>query len=97
MALFDWNNDGKKNWQDNMIEYQIYKNSTSKKNNSSYTPSSGMSSFGVIISAVGGLFLQALLYELLGIDASDVPALVIIILWLVFSTIIAIVAEIIGL
>ena len=29
MALHDWNHDGKKDWQDNFIEYQIYKDCTS--------------------------------------------------------------------
>lgn len=48
MAFYDWNHDGKKDWQDNYIEYQIYKNSTGQKNNSSYTPSNGISTFGAI-------------------------------------------------
>lgn len=56
MAFYDWNHDGKKDWQDNYIEYQIYKNSTGQKNNYSYTPSNGISTFGAILSVVGGCF-----------------------------------------
>ncbi len=56
MALHNWNHDGKKDWQDNYIEYQIYKHSTGQKNNSSYTPSDGISTFGAILSTIGGLF-----------------------------------------
>lgn len=36
--------------QENYIEYQIYKNSTEQKNNSSHTPSNGISTFGAILS-----------------------------------------------
>lgn len=28
MAFFDWNHDGKKDWQDDYIEYNIYKECT---------------------------------------------------------------------
>lgn len=99
MALYDWNHDGKKDWQDNIIEYQIYKESTGQSDESSYTPRSGngMSTFGAIISVIAGLFLQAALYTMLGIDVDDVPVLVIIILWAVFSTLAALAVEKIGL
>lgn len=99
MALYDWNHDGKKDWQDNIIEYQIYKESTGQKDIPSYKPSrgNGMSTFGTVISVVAGLFLQAALYTMLGIDVDDVPVLVIIILWAVFSTLAALVVEKIGL
>lgn len=99
MALYDWNHDGKKDWQDNTIEYQIYKESTGQEDTPSYKPSrgNGMSTFGAAISVVAGLFLQAALYTMLGIDVDDVPVLVIIILWVVFSTLTALVVEKIGL
>ncbi|MBR4058358.1 MAG: hypothetical protein IKK03_00770 [Lachnospiraceae bacterium] len=38
MAFHDWNHDGKKDFTDDYIEYQIYKQSTS---NSNYIPRSG--------------------------------------------------------
>ncbi len=99
MALYDWNHDGKKDWQDNIIEYQIYKESTGQEGEPSYTPrkGNGMSTFGAVISVVAGLFLQAVLYTMLGIDVDDVPMLVIIILWAVFSTLAALVVEKMGL
>lgn len=95
MAMHDWNNDGKKDWQDNFIEYQIYKDVTGKKEKASYIPSrgGGMSTFGAIVSVIAGLFLQSALYVMLGIDVDDVPVRIIIILWVVFSTIAAIVVD----
>lgn len=51
MAMHDWNHDGQKDWQDNYIEYQIYKNATGKRE-SSYTPSNGISTFGAILSTI---------------------------------------------
>ena len=46
MAMYDWNHNGEKDMADDFIEYQIYKHSTGQKNNSSYTPSNGISTFG---------------------------------------------------
>lgn len=84
---------------DNFIEYQIYKDVTGQENEPSYTPSrgNGMSTFGAIISVIAGLFLQSALYVTLGIDVDDVPVLIIIILWAVFSGITAVVVDKIGL
>ncbi len=56
-----------------------------------------MSTFGAIVSVIAGLFMQAALYVALGIDVENVPVLVIIILWAVFSTIAAVVVDKIGL
>ena len=93
MALFDWNHDGKKDWQDNYIEYQIYINST-KKSNSSYTPSNGISTFGAILSTVGGLFLGALIVALFaGDNVENVPVIISIILWVVCSSVLAVFCE----
>ena len=99
MAMYDWNHNGKRDMGDNYIEYQIYKDVTGQNDKSSYTPSrgNGMSTFGAIISVIAGLVLQAALYTGLGIDVDDVPILVIIILWIVFSTITAVVVDKIGL
>lgn len=99
MATHDWNHIGKNDMADNFIEYQIYKDVTGQNNESSYTPSrgNGMSTFGAIISVIAGLFLQAALYVALGIDVENVPVLVIIILWVVFSTLAAVVVDKIGL
>ena len=99
MGMYDWNHNGKNDMADNFIEYQIYKDVTGQNNESSYTPSrgNGMSTFGAIISVIAGLFLQAALYVALGIDVENVPVLVIIILWVVFSTLAVVVVDKIGL
>ena len=99
MATHDWNHDGRNDMMDNYIEYQIYKDVTGQNDEPSYTPSrgSGMSTFGAIISVIAGLVLQAVLYTVLGIDVDDVPVLIIIILWVVFSAIAAVVVDRIGL
>lgn len=90
MALHDWNHDGKKEWQDNYIEYQIYKNSTGQKNNSSYTRSNGISTFGAIFSTIGGLFLGALIIALFaGDNVENVPVIITIILWIICSSALA--------
>lgn len=83
MAFHDWNHDGKKDFTDDFIEYQIYKQS---KGNSSYTPRSGggISTFGAIIATIGGLFLAAAIVALLG-GGEDTPVLITIILWIVFG------------
>ena len=99
MVMHDWNRNGKKDWQDSFIEYQIYKDVTGQDNKSSYNQNSGngMSTFGAIVSVIAGLFMQAALYVALGIDVENVPVLVIAILWAVFSTIAAVVVDKIGL
>lgn len=89
MAIRDWNHDGKKDWQDNMIEYQIYKNS--QKNNSNFVPSNGISTFGAILCTVGGLFLAAIILALLAGDNIDnVPVIVTIILWIICGSVLAV-------
>lgn len=94
MALYDWNHDSKNNWQDNYIEYQIYKNSTGQKNNSSYTPSNGISTFGAILSTIGGLLLGALIVALFaGDNVENVPVIITIILWIICSSVLAVFCE----
>ena len=91
MALHDWNHDGKKDWQDTYIEYQSYRNSTDQKNNSSYTPSNGISTFGAILSTIGGLFLGALILVLfVGDNVEHVPVIVTFILWIICGSVLAV-------
>lgn len=97
MAMYDWNGNGRKDASDDFIEYQIYKDTTNGNNQVSHSSGNGMSTFGAILSVVGGLILQSMLYVVLGIDVENVPVLVIIILWVVFLIIVAIVVEKIGL
>lgn len=99
MAMYDWNHNGKKDMVDNFIEYQIYKEVTGQKDKSSYTSSrgKGISNFGAIVAVIAGLFLQVVLYVALGIDVENVPVFVIVILWIIFSAIVAVVMDKIGL
>ena len=39
MAFFDWNHNGKKDWQDDYIEYNIYKECTKDDDNNNYSSS----------------------------------------------------------
>lgn len=81
MALHDWNHNGKKDFTDNYIDYQIYKDSTSNNN---YTPrnGNGISTFGAVAATIGGLFLAAAIVALLG-GGEDTSVLITIILWIV--------------
>lgn len=99
MAMYDWNHNGKNDWQDNYLEYQIYKDVTGQKDEPSYTSGkgNGMSTFGAIVSIIAGLFLQSAFYLTFGIDVDDVSVFVIIILWVVFSALAAVVVDKIGL
>lgn len=91
MALHDWNHDGKNDWQDNFIEYQIYTDATGQKNNSSYTPSNGISTFGAILSTVGGLFLGAGIVALFaGDNVENVSVIITIILWIICSAVLGV-------
>lgn len=61
-------------------------NSYSKQNGySSYNPSSEVSSVEAILYVVLGLILQCVFYVLFDIEVKDVPTIVIVILWIVFS------------
>ena len=99
MAIYDWNHNGKKDMADNFIEYQIYKDVTGQNDETSYSPrrGNGMSTFGAILSVIAGLFLQSALYVALEIDVENVPVFVIVILWVIFSTIAAVIVKKIGL
>ena len=91
MAFNDWNHDGRKDWQDNYIDYQIYRDVTGNKNNSSYTSRNGISTFGAILSTIGGLFLGAGIVALFaGDNVEKVPVFITIILWLICSSVLAV-------
>ena len=51
MAFYDWNHNGKKDVQDDFIEYNIYKKST-ENNNNNYSSNSGCSGTTIIIIAI---------------------------------------------
>ena len=58
MAFYDWNRDGKKDVQDDFIEYNIYKESTKSNDSNHYSGSSGSDSSGcLVVIAVIGIIL----------------------------------------
>lgn len=89
MAMYDWNHDGKKDGIDNFIEYNMYKESTGQSNDNFYSSGhgGGISGFGAILSVIAGLVGQAIIYMALGIEVEDVPVIVMIILWIVISSV----------
>lgn len=98
MALVDWDGNGKKDIQDDLIEYQIYQECMKNSNSTSGSDhSGGMSTFGAILCVVGGLVTEGIVFSALGAEVKDIPSIILIILWLVFSTLIAVLAEKIGL
>lgn len=96
MAFYDWNHDGKKDFTDDFIEYNIYKESTKNSTSSSYSRGGGISTFGAILSVIAGLVGQVVIYMALGIEVENVPAIVMIILWIVISSIIGAILDNIG-
>lgn len=104
MALHDWNNDGKRDFRDDFIQYKIYNDSMKSSNNddsnkihhSNNIKKSGISSLGSILSIVLGLIFTAVLFTVLDVDIDNVPVLVICFIWLINSSIVAFLATIIG-
>lgn len=104
MVFHDWNNDGKKDFKDDFIEYKIYEESMKSNNNDgrkkinhSKTRNKGqISSFGSILSIILGLVLTSILFTILDVNIDNVPVLVICFIWLINTSIIAFIATIIG-
>ena len=82
MAMYDWNRNGKNDPVDDYLEYQIYNNCKSDNDRPHHTQSSGgISTFGAVFSMICGMVLQAFIYTVFGIDVKDVPAVILLILW----------------
>ena len=104
MALYDWNNDDKKDFMDNLIEYKIYEESmksSNKDDNNKFKTSrkinkGEISSFAYILSIILGLAFTAVLFTLLDANIDNIPVLVICFIWLINSSIIAFIATLIG-
>lgn len=94
--MYDWNHDGKKDGIDNFIEYNIYKESTGQSNKSSYSRSGGISGFGAILSVIVGLVGQVAIYMASGVEVEDVPVIVMIILWIIISSVTGAILDSIG-
>lgn len=88
MAFFDWNKDGKKDVQDDFIEYNIYKQSTQNNSNNNYNSGGGMSNFGAGCATVASIFIAAGILSVFNLEGA---ALVI-----VFIIVVSIVAAIIA-
>lgn len=96
MAFYDWNHNGKKDFTDDFIEYNIYKESTKNSTSSSYSRGGGISTFGAILSVIAGLVGQVAIYMMLGVEVEDVPVIIMIILWIVISSITGAILDSIG-
>ena len=83
---YDWNKDGKKDVQDDFIEYNIYKQST--QNNNNYRSDGGMSNFGAGCTTVASILIAAGILSVFNLEGA---ALVI-----VFIIVVSIVAAIIA-
>ena len=96
MAFYDWNHNGKKDFTDDFIEYNIYNESTKNSKPSSYSRGGGISTFGAILSVIAGLVGQVAIYMMLGVEVEDVPVIIMIILWIVISSITGAILDSIG-
>lgn len=88
MAFNDWNKDGKKDFVDDYIEYNIYKESTKNNNNNNYQSNGKMSNFDAGCATVISIFIAAGIVGLFNLDGA---ALVI-----VFIIVVSIVAAIVS-
>ena len=89
MAFTDWNGDGKNDIVDDSIEYNLVQNSinNSGTGGGGNRPSGGGSTSSAVLCAIAGLVEDALFFALLGIDADDIPIVVLVIMWAVFALI----------
>ena len=88
MAFYDWNKDGKKDVQDDFIEYNIYKQSTQNNSNNNYNSGGRMSNIGAGCATVASIFIAAGILSVFNLEGA---ALVI-----VFIIVVSIVAAIIA-
>ena len=104
MAMHDWNKDGKKDGMDNFIEYQVFNNTRKNSTDTSHehisrnkVSKNSMSGLSLILCIFSGLFWQVLLFTMLEVDIEDVSSFLIVVLWIVFSTITVGIVEVIRL
>lgn len=70
MAFYDWNKDGKKDVQDDFIEYNIYKQSTQNNNNNNYRSGGGISNFGAGVATVIDILVSAGIAGAMGLEGT---------------------------
>lgn len=94
MAICDWNGNENNEIRDDFTEYPVcYHNTKNNHSTSDINCGVGMSVIRAIVSVVEGFLLQSVLYSALGIDITNVPLAVILVLWVVFSALVAVVIE----
>lgn len=86
MAMNDWNHNGKNDAFDYYVDYKL---SGGSNGSSGRSAGGGISTFGAILCVIAGLVEQSIIYTALGIEVDDVPTIVIVILWIMFSSITA--------
>ena len=98
MALHDWNKEGKKAFKDDFFAYSIYNNIT-KDSNNNYPKApikKGISTFGAILSTILGLVLIAVVFTIFDVNIDNVPTFLIIIFWIINSSVLSVICEILG-
>ena len=73
MSFFDWNGDGKKDFADSFIEYQIYKDTTGNSNTSRHSSSDNSGFFGCV-SYIVCCFISMVLLNFLKTNRWIFPA-----------------------
>lgn len=94
MAICDWSGNKNNEIRSDVTECPVYQHSAKNNNSTSdINCGVGMSTARAIVSVVEGFLLQSVLYSALGIDITNVPLTVILVLWVVFSALVAVVIE----
>ena len=90
MAMNDWNQNGKSDAFDHYVDYKL---SGGNNESSGRSSGGGMSTFGAILCVIAGLVEQSVIYTALDIEVDDVPGIIIVILWVVFSVVTAMIVS----
>lgn len=70
MAFYDWNKDGKKDVQDDFIEYNIYKQSTENNGKNNYNNSGSISNIGAGCATVISIFIAAGILSIFNLEGT---------------------------
>ncbi len=95
MAFNDWNHDGKKDWQDNFIEYQIYKDVTGDKDEkpqftSNRSNNGAMSTFGAVLATIATIIITAAIIGVIfGGDVSNLPGWLLLVIFIIVASVIS--------
>ena len=84
---YDWNKDGKKDVQDDFIEYNIYKQSTQNNNNNNYRSNGGMSNFGAGCATGASIFIAAGILSVFNLEGAALVIVFIIVVYIVAAII----------